>query len=74
MEPHGEEIHIDARRARGAGGPRAMGVVLGVSLLLAVAVLSVLWIAKASHTADVTDPAQRPAAVSTASPAPQAMP
>jgi hypothetical protein len=71
MERQGEEVHLNTREARSAGGPRNMGLVLGISLALVIAVLSALWIGMASHTADVTDPAQRadhPAAASPASP------
>jgi formate hydrogenlyase subunit 4 len=64
MERHGEEIHLETREARAAAGPRSMRYVLAISLALIVAVFAAIWIVKATHTADVTDPAQRAAPAS----------
>lgn len=44
MHREDEEIHIDTDDARGASTPGVMRYVLGISLLLAIAALSLVWI------------------------------
>lgn len=73
MERHGDEIHLETREARAATGPRSMRYVLAISLALIVAVFAVIWLAWATTTADVTDPAQR-AAPATPTPMQQGAP
>lgn len=51
MHREGEEIHVDTEEARGGATPGVMRYVLGISLFLAIAALSALWIT-AALTAD----------------------
>lgn len=44
MHREGDEIHIDSDDARGASTPGVMRYVLGISLLLAIVALSLVWI------------------------------
>ena len=44
MERIGEEVHLNEREATGAEQPHIVRWVLGISLLLAVALLSAIWI------------------------------
>lgn len=44
MERHGEEIHLTEREASGGEKPHIVRWVLGISLLLAVVLLSAIWI------------------------------
>lgn len=44
MHREGEEIHVDANEARGGSTPGVMRYVLGISLLLAIVLLSLVWI------------------------------
>lgn len=44
MERHGEEIIETAEEARGAESTGVMRWVLGISLLLAIGALSLIWI------------------------------
>lgn len=44
MHREGEEIHVDAEEARGASTPGVMRYVLGISLILAIVALSLVWI------------------------------
>ena len=44
MYKQGDEIHIDERDATGARSTGTMRWVLGISLLLAVITLSIIWI------------------------------
>lgn len=44
MHREGDEIHVDADEARGASTPGVMRYVLGISLLLAIVLLSLVWI------------------------------
>jgi hypothetical protein len=44
MHREGEEIHVDSDEARGASTPGVMRYVLGISLLLAIVLLSLIWI------------------------------
>ncbi len=43
MERHGEEVHIETDEARGAATPHIVRWVLGISLFLAIALLSATW-------------------------------
>ena len=44
MERQGEEIHISTEEARGGSTPHIVRYVLGISLLLAIVLLSLVWI------------------------------
>ena len=44
MERHGEEIHITTEEARAGSTPHIVRYVLGISLFLAIAGLSAVWI------------------------------
>ena len=44
MERQGDEVHIDVDEARAGATPHVMRYVLVISLLLAIAVLSAIWI------------------------------
>jgi hypothetical protein len=44
MERHGDEVHITTEEARSGSTPHIVRYVLLVSLLLAIAALSVVWI------------------------------
>ena len=44
MERQGEETHLDTDEARGAESTGVMRWVLGISLLLAIGLLSAIWI------------------------------
>ena len=50
MERQGDEVHLTTTEARGGTGPRSMRLVLGISMALAIAVLSALWITAAILT------------------------
>jgi hypothetical protein len=50
MERHGEEIHITTEEARAGSTPHIVRYVLGISLFLAIAALSFIWIYGASQT------------------------
>jgi len=47
MERIGEEVHIETDEARGASTPHIVRYVLIISLLLAILVMSVIWISGA---------------------------
>lgn len=49
MEYQGKEVHITTEEARGASTPHILRYMLGVSLLLAIAALSFIWIYGASR-------------------------
>lgn len=44
MERQGEEVHIETDEARGASTPHIARYVLAISLFLAIAALSLIWI------------------------------
>jgi hypothetical protein len=44
MERHGDEIHVATDEARGGSTPHIVRWVLGISLFLAIALLSITWI------------------------------
>ena len=50
MERQGEEVHITTDEARGGSTPHIVRYVLGISLVLAIAALSFIWIFGASQT------------------------
>jgi hypothetical protein len=47
MERHGDEIHITITEARGGITPHIVRYLLAVSLTLAIAALSLIWITAA---------------------------
>lgn len=48
MERHGEEVHIETDEARGGETSNVMRWVLAISVLLAIGLLSAIWITAAS--------------------------
>jgi hypothetical protein len=44
MHREGDEVHISTDEARGGSTPGYMRYVLGISLVLAIGVLSLIWI------------------------------
>ena len=44
MERHGDEVHLNEEEATGASKPHVVRWVLGVSLLLVVIAMSLVWI------------------------------
>lgn len=44
MERRGEEVHVETDEARAASTPHIVRYVLAISLLLAIAALSAIWI------------------------------
>jgi hypothetical protein len=50
MEKHGDEIDISEEEASGGEKPRIVRYILGISLFLAVAALSIIWITGALVT------------------------
>ena len=44
MERHGDEIHVATDEARGGSTPHIVRWVLGISLILAIVLLSMTWI------------------------------
>ncbi len=54
MERQGDEIHITTDEARGGSTPHIVRYVLGISLLLAIAGLSAVWITGALNTPEPT--------------------
>ncbi len=70
MERQGEETHLDTEEARGAESTGVMRWVLGISLLLAIGLLSAIWIFGAWTQDDVESQATvsgTPAATETGS-------
>lgn len=43
MERHGEEVHVETDEARGGSTPHIVRWILGVSLFLAIVLLSAAW-------------------------------
>lgn len=56
MERQGEEIHVTTDEARGGETPNIVRNVLMVSLVLAIAALSLIWITGAMTTAGPPSP------------------
>lgn len=44
MERHGDEVHLNEEEATGASKPHVVRWVLGISLLLVVIAMSLVWI------------------------------
>jgi hypothetical protein len=44
MERHGDEIHVTTEEARSGSTPHIVRYVLGISLALAIAAMSAIWI------------------------------
>lgn len=44
MERHGEEVHLNETEATAASKPHIVRWVLGISLILAVVAMSLVWI------------------------------
>ena len=58
MEQHGDEIHFETDEARGGATTNVMRWVLGVSVLLAIVLLSAIWITGALSHKDYPSSAQ----------------
>lgn len=50
MERQGDEVHIETTEARGGRTPHIVRYVLAISLFLAVAALSLIWIVGAVNS------------------------
>ena len=50
MERQGEEVHVRTEEARGGATPHIVRYVLGFSLILAILMLSAIWIIGAVNT------------------------
>lgn len=50
MERHNEEVHISTNEARGGSTPNIVRYVLFISLFLAIAALTVIWVTGALGT------------------------
>lgn len=50
MERHGEEVEVTTTEARGGETPHIVRYVLIISLVLAIAAMSVIWITGAAST------------------------
>lgn len=48
MERQGDEVHIETDEARGASTPHIVRYVLAISLLLAIAALTLIWVTGAA--------------------------
>ena len=48
MERHGDEVHITTTEASGGSTPHIVRYMLGISLLLAIVLLSFIWITGAT--------------------------
>ena len=62
MEREGEEVHVTTDEARSGSTPHIVRYVLGISLVLAVVALSLIWIIPAMHTPTTPVPHESPAA------------
>jgi hypothetical protein len=51
MERQGDEVHVNTREASGGSTPHIVRYVLVISLLLAIAALSLVWITGALNSA-----------------------
>jgi hypothetical protein len=49
MERHGNEVHVSTDEARGASTPHIVRYVLLISLVLAIAALSAIWMVGAAN-------------------------
>lgn len=50
MERHNEEVHISTNEARSGSTPSIVRYVLLISLLLAIAALTIIWVTGAVST------------------------
>jgi hypothetical protein len=50
MERQGDEVHIQTDEARGGRTPHIVRYILAISLFLAIAALSLIWITGAVNT------------------------
>jgi hypothetical protein len=50
MERQGDEVHVETDEARGGRTPHIVRYVLAISLFLAIAALSLIWITGALNT------------------------
>ena len=51
MERQGDEVHIETNEARGGSTPLIVRYVLVISLLLAIAAMTLIWVMGAASTA-----------------------
>lgn len=51
MEQQGDEVHIQTNEARGGSTPHIVRYVLAISLLLAIAAMTLIWVTGAANTA-----------------------
>lgn len=51
MERHGDEVHVNTSEARGGSTPHIVRYVLAISLFLAIAAMSLIWITGALSSA-----------------------
>jgi hypothetical protein len=51
MERQGDEVHVNTSEARGGSTPHIVRYVLVISLLLAIAAMSLIWITGALSSA-----------------------
>lgn len=58
MERQGDEVHIETDEARGGSTPHIVRYVLVISLFLALAAMSLIWITGAVSRDKYPDPAQ----------------
>jgi hypothetical protein len=66
MERQGDEVHIETDEARGGSTPHIVRYVLVISLFLALAAMSLIWITGALSRDKYPDPAaSAPATVET---------
>jgi hypothetical protein len=66
MERQGDEVHIETDEARGGSTPHIVRYVLVISLVLAVAALSLIWITGAVSRDTYPEPdSSTPAAIET---------
>lgn len=61
MHREGEEVHIETDEARGGATPNIVRYVLAISLVLALAAMSAVWIVGATSRDVYPDPAPAPA-------------
>ena len=62
MHREGEEVHIETDEARGGATPNIVRYVLAISLVLALAAMSMVWIVGATSRDVYPDPEPSPAA------------
>lgn len=68
MERQGDEVHIETNEARGGSTPHIVRYVLAISLLLAIAAMTFIWVTGAVST---EQPTQNGPVSGQATPAPQ---